>query len=144
MVAATVSVLGIVPAQRSGMAASAVNTSRELGAVAGVTVLGALINGELTTNLMHRLAAIPDLPASFRNLVIVSITTGSTNSSKLPQSGPIRHIIDEVLTAAQKSFSDGLDTVMILAGSLMIASGILSIILLGRWKAPEEEARSSL
>jgi EmrB/QacA subfamily drug resistance transporter len=141
MVAATVSVLGAVPIQRSGMAASAVNTSRELGAVTGVTVLGAIINGELTHNLLHRLNAIPGLPASLRNLVIVSITTGATNTKGLPSKGPIRDIINEVLAAAQKSFSDGLDLVMMLAGALMIASGALAIILVGRWKAPDEDAR---
>jgi EmrB/QacA subfamily drug resistance transporter len=143
MVAATVSVLGAVPVERSGMAASAVNTSRELGAVTGVTVLGAIITGQLTTNLLHRLRAIPGLPASLRNLVIVSITTGNTQTKGLPKSGQIRDIINEVLAAAQKSFTDGLDTVMYIAGSLMIASGILSIILLGRWRAPHEGAETA-
>ena len=52
MVAVTSSVLGVVPAARSGMAASAVNTSRELGAVAGVAVLGSVVNGVLVTNLI--------------------------------------------------------------------------------------------
>ena len=47
----TSTVLTLVPARRSGMAASATNTSRELGAVAGVSVLGAIVNGQLTVNL---------------------------------------------------------------------------------------------
>ena len=63
MVAVTSSVLGVVPAARSGMAASVVNTSRELGAVAGVAVLGSVVNGLLVTNLNQQLAKIPGLPA---------------------------------------------------------------------------------
>jgi EmrB/QacA subfamily drug resistance transporter len=131
MVGATAAVLGTVPAERSGMAASAVNTSRELGAVAGVTVLGAIVNAQLTSNLMHKLNAIPGLPASLRNQVIVAVTTGSagSSSSSLPKAGPIAKIVNEVLNAASSSFSAGLSTVLILAASLMVASAALALFL---------------
>lgn len=131
MVAATSSVLSAVPAERSGMAASAVNTSRELGAVAGVTILGAIVNAQLTTNLLHRLASIPGLPASLRNEVVTAVTTGAANTgaSKLPKTGPIAKIVNEVVAAASGSFSDGLDMVLLLAGSLMVASGVLAFVL---------------
>ena len=43
--------LSSLPAANSGMASSAVNTSRELGAVAGVAILGSIVNGQLTVNL---------------------------------------------------------------------------------------------
>jgi EmrB/QacA subfamily drug resistance transporter len=129
MVAATVSVLAAVPPERSGMAASAVNTSRELGAVTGVTVLGAIINAQLTTNLLHRLSGIPGLDDSLRNQVVVAITTGQANTSNLPKTGPIARIIAEVLGAAQGSFASGLDTVLIMAGVLVLASGAVAAVL---------------
>jgi MFS family permease len=134
MVGATAAVLGAAPAERSGMAASAVNTSRELGAVAGVAILGAIINAQLTHELLRRLATIPGLPASLRNLVIVSITTGAVNTSqdKLPKSGPERTIINEVLAAAQVSFAQGLELVLILAASLLLASGVVVAVLTRR------------
>src|SRR5690348_15923263 len=43
VVPVTSSVLGAVPAERSGMAASATNTSREFGAVTGIAILGAVV-----------------------------------------------------------------------------------------------------
>lgn len=131
MVAATASVLTAVPAERSGMAASAVNTSRELGAVVGVSVLGAIISSQLTTNLEHRLAAIPGLPASLRSTVIVAVTTGQANPGSVPKQ--FAHIVAEVITAAAASFSSGLDTVLILAGSLMFASAAVALVLV--WRA---------
>lgn len=124
MVAATAAVLSAVRPERSGMAASAVNTSRELGAVAGVSVLGAIVNAQLTTNLAHRLAAIPSLPAALRAEVIVAITTGQANTSSVPKA--FAPIVAKVLNAAEASFSSGLDTVMILAGALMVASAGLA------------------
>lgn len=141
MVAVTTAVLGVVPAERSGMAASAVNTSRELGAVAGVAILGAIINAQLTTNLLHKLAAIPGLPAAYRNEVIVAVTTGTVNTqaSQLPKSPEITRIVNEVVGAAASSFSQGLDWVMVLAGALLLASGVLAAALVRRWRAPTLE-----
>ncbi|MBO0819223.1 MAG: MFS transporter, partial [Nocardiopsaceae bacterium] len=43
VVPTTTAVLAAVPPERSGMAASAVNTCREIGAVTGVSVLGAIV-----------------------------------------------------------------------------------------------------
>ena len=128
----TSAVLAAVPARRSGMAASAVNTSRELGAVAGVAVLGSIVNAQLTTQLLHRLAAIPGLPAAYRAEVITAVTTGSAGrqASALPATGEIRRIVQEVLAAADSSFAHGLDLVLLVAGALLLASGVIAAALL--------------
>jgi len=60
--------LTVVPPERSGMAASATNTSREMGAVFGVAILGAIVNAKLTGDLAARLKAI-GIPPSFQALV---------------------------------------------------------------------------
>src|SRR5260370_6740357 len=52
----TSSVLGAVPAERSGMAASATNTSREVGAVTGIAILRAVVNAQLRSGLVRRIA----------------------------------------------------------------------------------------
>ena len=132
MVGATQAVLTTVPAARSGMAASAVNTSRQLGAVAGVTIVGAVINGQLTTNLLHRLASIPGLPAALRNQVVIAVTTGQTGTSQLPRTGPIARIVNEVLNAAESSFASGLDSMLLMTGALMLASGLVALLLARR------------
>ncbi len=79
IVPVTSSALTSVPAEHSGMAASTNNTARELGAVAGVAILGSIVNGQLTVNLTARLVAI-GIPASFRSQVIAAVTTGSLGS----------------------------------------------------------------
>ena len=61
--------LGVVPPEHSGMAAGATTTSRELGSVVGVAVLGSLVNGTLTVDLTRRLAEL-GVPAGFRTVVI--------------------------------------------------------------------------
>jgi EmrB/QacA subfamily drug resistance transporter len=137
MVAATAAVLGVVPAERSGMAASAVNTSRELGAVAGVAVLGSIVNGLLVTNLTQQLDRIPGLPKALREQVVVAITTGSVNTSasNLPKTGPIARIVNQVLAAANSAFSSALSVVLILAGVLLLASAAVAGALVRRSRA---------
>ena len=61
--------LAVVPPEHSGMAAGATTTSRELGSVVGVAVLGSLVNGHLTVDLTRRLAEL-GVPAGFRTVVI--------------------------------------------------------------------------
>ena len=58
------------------MAASATNTSREIGAVFGVAVLGAIVNGRLTGDLAAQLKAI-GVPPNFQSLVIHAVRPGA-------------------------------------------------------------------
>jgi hypothetical protein len=51
----TSSALCAVPPERSGMAASAANTSREIGALTGVAVLGSLVISRLHSSLTEQL-----------------------------------------------------------------------------------------
>jgi hypothetical protein len=71
----TAAVLSAVPPERSGMAGSTVNTSRELGGVFGVAILGAVLNAQITGSLAHRLKDL-GIPANFRSIVIRGVTQG--------------------------------------------------------------------
>ncbi len=70
--------LTVVPPERSGMAASATNTSREMGAVFGVAILGSIVNAKLTGDLAARLKAI-GIPPNFQSLVEHAIQTGGAS-----------------------------------------------------------------
>jgi len=75
----TASALSSIPAEHSGMAASMTNTSRELGAVTGVAVLGSLVNGVVIASLVKRLTAL-GIPKQFQSQVVAAVTTGTFNS----------------------------------------------------------------
>jgi MFS family permease len=125
IVPVTSSALTSVPAEHSGMAASTTNTSRELGAVAGVAILGSIVNGQLTVQLANRLAAI-GIPAAFRSQVIAAVTTGSLGSQARGSAGKgnasIQEIINKVVGAAYGAFGHGLDLALSAAGALLILS----------------------
>jgi EmrB/QacA subfamily drug resistance transporter len=120
--------LGVVPAERSGMAASVTNTSRELGAVVGVAALGSLVNGHLTTDLTRRLAQL-GVPPVFRSIVIDAIETGKVPNgpnglaAAKAAYGPI---VERVIAAAFGAFHSGLDVALTVSGIAMLLSGIVA------------------
>jgi EmrB/QacA subfamily drug resistance transporter len=131
LVPVTSTPLTMVPPEHSGMAASATNTSRELGAVFGVAVLGALVNAQLTGQLADRLKAI-GLPHQFQSLVIGAVTSGgvpSGGSASTHSSNPaIQHTIDKVIDAAYGAFGTGLHQALVIS-AILILSGALAAAL---------------
>jgi EmrB/QacA subfamily drug resistance transporter len=129
LVPVTSAALGTVPPEHSGMAASANNTFRELGAVVGVGVLGSIVNGQLTVNLVQKLTAI-GIPKSFQQLVVSAVTTGTYQSeakAATAKSPAITHIVNEVISAAYGAFGNGLKLSLNIAGALLLASAILAL-----------------
>ena len=123
----TAAVLTLVPAEQSGMAASTVNTSRELGGVFGVAVLGSVVNAQLTAGLTHKLVEL-GIPASFRELVIQIVTTGgSTNPSDYPAAKGNGKIVTKVLAAAQEYAGRGVHLSLEIAGGIVLAAAVVAL-----------------
>lgn len=126
----TSSVLTAVPPERSGMAASSTNTSREVGAVMGVAILGALVIGRLKSALVHRLTQL-GLPHSIQTIVINGVLTGQepsngTSSSQAP-SGQLT-LVREVIHGVYAAFLSGLHVALYVSAGLVVAAGILAAI----------------
>ena len=123
----TSSVLSAVPAERSGMAASATNTSREIGAVTGVAILGSLVYSQLHASLITQLNHL-GIPASFQGQVITAIETGAIPANT--NYGPFEKLVKEVIGAAYSAFHSGLHAALYLAAALALAAGLLALITL--------------
>jgi EmrB/QacA subfamily drug resistance transporter len=128
----TSSALTAVPPERSGMAASATNTSREIGAVTGVAVLGALVNARLSSSLISRLHRL-GIPANFQSIVIHAVETGGVPSSGntagaggaegAGQGG----LVQEVINAAYSAFHSGLRAALYLSAILVLFAGLFAV-----------------
>ncbi|HXW35690.1 MAG TPA: MFS transporter [Acidimicrobiales bacterium] len=129
LVPVTSAALGSVPPEHSGMASSTTNTFRELGAVVGVAVLGSIINGQLTVNLVRRLTQI-GIPKQFQSLVVSAVTTGTYQGqarAATAKNHAITHIVNEVVSAAYAAFGHGLHLSLNVAGYLLLASSVLAV-----------------
>jgi EmrB/QacA subfamily drug resistance transporter len=136
VVPVTSAVLTAVPPQRSGMAASATNTSREIGAVTGVAILGSLVISQLRSSLTVQLNHL-GIPAQFQALVINAIETGQIPQNTSAYAG-YGKIVQEVIAAAYTAFRDGLHVALYLAAGLVLAAGLLALITLRSRPAPAE------
>jgi len=137
VVPSTAAALSAVPPERSGMAASAANTSREIGAVTGVAILGALVNGQLRASLTSKLGHL-GIPVNFQSIVIHAIETGG-----VPSSGHAKgaggaaaagqgSLVQEVIRAAYNAFYTGLDAALLLSAFLVLAAGLFTFVALRR------------
>ena len=127
LVTMTASVLAVVPPEQSGMAASTVNTSRELGGVFGVAVLGAVVNAQLTSGLNEKLVRL-HIPLLYRNVVIQFVTTGGniTDAENSPGVKGHEKLIARVLVAAEDSAGHGVHLALQIAAGIVLAAGVVA------------------
>jgi hypothetical protein len=128
--------LGAVPPRHSGMAASATNTSRELGAVFGVAVLGALVNAHLSGDLTSRLQRL-HIPSNFISIVINAIENGTVPGGVTGGSS----IEDRVIEAAYGAFRSGLEIALITSGILMLIAAMIAAVTLNPHRLQETQER---
>jgi EmrB/QacA subfamily drug resistance transporter len=126
----TSSVLAAVPPERSGMAASTTNTSREVGTAMGVAVLGALTISRLISALVAGLNHL-GIPAQYQNIVITGVLTGQVpsngNGSSQAPAGTGK-LVQEVIQSAYAAFESGLHLALYVSAALVGAAGLLTAI----------------
>jgi MFS family permease len=113
----TSAVLSHIPARHSGVAASATNTARQLGAVVGVAVLGAIVNAHITAEV-NRVFGSPLLAGPRKDILKILETGGSAGSFN----------VDDIPPNFVNAFLDGLQVSLYVAIALIVAAGIASAL----------------
>jgi MFS family permease len=129
----TAAVLGHVPAARSGMAASATNTARQVGSVIGVAALGAIVNSYLTSDLRHTLGKGSDY-------IIGLLQTGGADAAG--QQKNLAHppaVIAPIVNAAKEAFRNGLHAALLVSALLILLSALVTAITPRGSLAPDTE-----
>ena len=119
------------------MAASTVNTSRELGGVFAVAVLGAVINGRLVTELHAKLGGL-GVSADLQQLVVHAVTHGGlpANAALAILANPvvaaeaISHpgILGKILDASTNAFGQALHVGLLVAAGILLAGAAISLV----------------
>ena len=126
----TSAVLSHVPARHSGIAASATNTARQLGAVVGVVALGAIVNAHLTAEV-DRTFGDPMLSGARKDMLKILETGGTAGGFD------VRSIPPNFLNA----FLDGVKVSLVVAVVLMVLAGLASALV--REPAPLDDGQST-
>ncbi|HET9186580.1 MAG TPA: hypothetical protein VFN80_01385, partial [Acidothermaceae bacterium] len=124
----TFAAVDAVPIERAGMASSAVNTSREVGAVAGTAVLGAIVNASLVSHLNSQLDTLG--LSTLKGFVIPEVlhggaafTTGGGSAASQATTPLAKHLLQAVYDA----FYSGLHICLLLSAVVVALAGALSI-----------------
>ncbi|MDT4947846.1 MAG: hypothetical protein QOJ37_441 [Pseudonocardiales bacterium] len=118
----TSAVLSHVPARHSGMAASATNTARQLGAVVGVAVLGAIINSHLTNSVSRLFDQSPLLSAlapSAKEQVLKILETGGASGS---------FSLADIPPSIKTDFLHGVQLALLVAIVLIVLAGLTAAL----------------
>ena len=122
----TSAVLGRVPAARSGMAASATNTARQLGSVVGVAALGAIVNGFLTHDFSRDLQE-RGADQQVVHFVLGLIETGGDAAKHLDLAHP-PGIIADLVDAATAAFRTGMHAALLVAAGLILLGALVTAL----------------
>ena len=131
----TSAVLDAVPPDRSGMAASSTNTSREIGAVTGIAVLGALVFSQLNASLTTHLQQL-GVPLVYKSFILQFIETGQVVGINANNYSANNSEVAKVLGAAYTSFGDGVHAALYLSAGLVLLAGLLAAVALRKAPPP--------
>jgi MFS family permease len=124
----TAAVLGHVPAARSGMAASATNTARQVGSVVGVAALGALVNSYLSSGFRQ---------AGF-GTYITYLETGGESAKHLPIADLAKAGFAPVVQA-KNAYLDGLHAALLASAVLVLISAVSTFLIRSGRLDPDTE-----
>jgi predicted MFS family arabinose efflux permease len=126
VVPTTDAALAAAPQVKSGLAASATNTSRELGAVVGVAVLGAVVSSRLISHLtasLDRLGFPLNQKFIQKPIIDAIVRNGAGQYEKVVASHPT--IKDQVVIAAHDAFGNGLHVALVTSAALVMLTTVL-------------------
>ncbi len=130
----TTAVMSTVPAARAGMASATLNTTRQVGGVFGIAVLGSIVTSHFASQLQGALAAL-GLP-SFIVDQVVAVAQQGRKSATIPSIPGLD--VAAIQTAVGESFTSGLHVALWVAGLVVLAGAVVSAVMI-RGTSPEAQ-----
>ena len=130
----TAAILGATPANRAGLGSSIVNTSRQVGSVFGIAVLGAIVAAQFTERLTAGFTAL-GIPHAMSGR-LASAVAGSGASAGARIAPLLRHAHVQVAGGAVRqavgqSFTQALHPSFVVSGVALLIVALLSLAFLG-------------
>ena len=115
------------------MGAGILSTIRQVGSVMGISVLGAVLQNQLVSNVGNALAQIPQMPTSIHNQITEGLNSGTIHLGGASISGDIPASIQAKLTALfEAQFSNSLNTSMKVGIAILLIGTVASLFVSNR------------
>ncbi len=136
----TAAVMGSVEIRHAGVASAATNTSRELGGVFGIALLGAVVTSSFKRTLLAKLIA-GGLPKAAATAVVAqagaSAAAGNTHALNTPGGPRVSHLVSQ---AVPGSFVHAIHVGMLVAVGFMILASAVSVAFVRTHVRSDDEA----
>jgi EmrB/QacA subfamily drug resistance transporter len=120
----TAAVMNSVGPQRAGLGSAMTNTSREVGGVFGIALLGTILTTRLSSAIKPALGAIQGLPAQLREVIATAASHGEFDP-RLVGGLPLQERV-AVAGAYADSFMKGFHTALIFGGGVLLLAAFVA------------------
>jgi EmrB/QacA subfamily drug resistance transporter len=130
MAPVTTVVMQNTPVEQSGMGAGILSTTRQIGSVLGLSVLGAILQNQLVNNFTTSLNKIPQIPAAFRDQIVSGIQSGGIGAGGINVPGTVSEIIkNQLISIFKDQFAHSLDTTMKFGVVVILLGTVASLLI---------------
>jgi hypothetical protein len=119
----TAAVMGSVPPARAGMASAVTNTSREVGGVFGIALLGTILTTRLNAVFAPALSGI-GLPPDTQSAIEATAGHGTLAPSQLAGLSPEQQ--GAVVAAFRDSWMSGFRVSLLVAGLVLLVAAVVA------------------
>jgi MFS family permease len=132
----TTAAMSTVPAARAGMASATLNTTRQVGGVFGIAVLGAIVTGRFVAEIRAALNALDIPPMVTEKVVEIAREGRGAGESGMPSIPGLD--VNAIQEAVRLSFTTGMHRALWFAGTVVLAGAVVGAIMI-RGTAPHEQ-----
>jgi EmrB/QacA subfamily drug resistance transporter len=139
----TAAVMNAVGPQRAGLGSAMTNTSREVGGVFGIALLGTILTTKLKATLTPALAGL-GLSAAQSDAIAASAGHVQISPDSLSALGLNPQQIQGVYQAFSDSFMSGFHLALIVAGAVLLVAAVVANVWIpsGPYRRPEQAAEA--
>jgi len=137
MAPTTTVVMACTPVQQSGMGAGILSTTRQIGSVLGLSVLGAVLQNQLTNNITQTLAKIPMIPESIRAQIVNGLQSGGIGMGGINIPGAVPDAMKvQMMNLFKDQFAYSLNTTMKVGIVVILCGTLASLFISSHIKNP--------
>jgi EmrB/QacA subfamily drug resistance transporter len=129
MAPVTTVVMASTPVEQSGMGAGILSTTRQIGSVLGLSVLGAVLQNQLVNNIDGALLKVPTVTEAMRHQITAGIQAGGLGAGGITLPAGVPETFKaQLIKIFQEQFAAGLSTTMKVAIVVLLVGTVISLL----------------
>jgi EmrB/QacA subfamily drug resistance transporter len=133
MAPTTTVVMASTPVEQSGTGAGILSTTRQIGSVLGLSVLGAVLQNQLASNTSAALARIPGLTQTVTAQIVAALQSGGIRSGSASLPGALPDVVKtQIVSLFRDQFAHSLNVTMRVAIVVVLLGTVSSLLVSSR------------